>query len=140
MGRVFTIRLENGEKLPGTLEDFAEKKGVKAGLCILIGGIQAGSRIVSGPADEEERPVNPIIRSLAGVHEILGAGTLFPGSDGKIKLHMHASAGRDGKSETGCIRPGIEIWHVGEAILIELTGTEARREKEKNLGFELLEP
>jgi len=140
MGRIFIIRLEDRDKLPDALEKFAEDNNIPGGMCILVGGVRSNSRFVSGPADEDERPVTPIIKRLAGVNEILGAGTLFPGSDGKMKLHMHASMGRKEKSVTGCIRPGIEIWQVGEVILFELAGSGARREKDEDSGFELLTP
>lgn len=140
IGRIFIIRLEDGDKLPSSLEKFAEDNKIAGGMCILVGGVRPEGKIVAGPLCEDERPVNPIIRRLAGVHEILGAGTFFPDSEGKPRLHMHASMGREDESLTGCIRPGIEIWQVGEVILIEIAETTGHREKDEDLGFELLHP
>lgn len=139
MGRLFVIRLQDGDRLPSAIEDFAKEKKIAGAMCILVGGVSSEGRIVSGPALEDERPVNPIIKQLAGVHEIVGAGTIFADSSGNPRLHMHASLGRGESSVTGCIRPGIEIWNVGEVILIELVNTTARRETDSSLGFELLE-
>jgi len=58
----------------------------------------------------------------------------------KIQLHMHAALGREGKTRSGCIRPGIEVWKVGEVILLEITGSTAHRQEDKVTGFNMLEP
>jgi len=138
IGRIFVIRLEDGEKLPNTLEEFALKKGVGSGMCLLIGGVRSDGKMVTGPRDQDARPISPIINQLVGVHEILGAGTIFPAENGSPKLHMHAAAGREGATTSGCIRPGIEIWKVGEVILLELVNNTGCRKKDEKLGFELL--
>lgn len=138
IGRIFVIRLEDGEKLPDTLEKFAREKGIESGMCILIGGVRSGGKMVTGPRDQEARPISPIISQLTGVHEIIGAGTIFPDESGSPKLHMHGAAGREGKTTSGCIRPGIEIWKVGEVILLELVNIAGCRKKDEELGFELL--
>ncbi len=41
IGRIFVIRLEDGEKLPNKLEEFAQEKGVESGMCLLIGGVRS---------------------------------------------------------------------------------------------------
>ena len=139
VGRVFILRLEDGERMPGALEEFAEAHGVSAGLCILVGGI-GGGKIVVGPEDGAGLPVTPLIHALAGVHEIAGVGLLARDGEGKPKLHMHAALGRAGKTVSGCIRPGIEVWHVGEVVVLEILGTASRRVADEKLGFALLEP
>ena len=78
--------------------------------------------------------------SLTGVHEIAGIGTLVPDKNGKPSLHMHASAGREDKAMTGCIRPGIEIWKLGEIILLEIVDNKACRVLDPETGFNVLEP
>jgi len=140
IGRVFVVRLEDGEKLPGAIEAFAEGQGVARGMCIVVGGIDDGGRIVVGPEDGEGLPVVPMLIGLRGVHEILGVGTLFPDGQNKPRLHMHASLGRGEDARTGCIRPGLETWKVGEVILLEIVGNSGRRVKDDATGFELLEP
>lgn len=45
-GRVFIIRLEDGDMLPACLEEFAQKKGVKNGFVLLVGGIGGGQIVV----------------------------------------------------------------------------------------------
>ena len=114
IGRVFVIRLEDGDKLPEVIEDFADGKGISHGMCLLIGGIESRGKVVVGPENGKATPIVPMVTELSGVHEIVGVGTLFPDSDDKPILHMHASLGRGGKTITGCIRMGIETWKVGE--------------------------
>ena len=140
LDRVFVIRLEDRDRLPQALESFAEEQGITCGICFLVGGIQEGGKIVTGPEVPLQNPVIPLLYPLTGIHEILAAGTLFPDEDGKPRLHMHAALGRAGETRAGCIRPGIEIWQVGEVILLEIKGTAAFRKKDRDTGFELLEP
>jgi len=138
-GRVFVIRLHDGDTLPDCIEKFAHSEGISAGMCILIGGIEGGS-IVAGPEDAESRPVNRILVGLEGVHEVFGVGTLFPDAGGMPRLHMHASFGRRETSLCGCIRPGIDVWKIAEVILLEIEVPGARRVADRSTGFEVLEP
>ena len=40
---------------------------------------------------------------------------------------------------TGCLRPGVTTWLVGEAIVYEILDAPVRREKDEDTGFPLLE-
>ena len=140
IGRVFVIRLEDGDKLPQAVENFAKEKGISRGMCLLIGGIEGKGKVVVGPENGQATPIVPMVTELSGVHEILGVGTLFPDGNGKPSLHMHAALGRGGKTITGCIRLGIETWKVGEVILFEITDNTACRKKDPATGFDLMEP
>ena len=64
---------------------------------------------------------------------------MFLNEEGKSKLHMHASFGRGEKAITGCVRRGVDIWLIGEVIVLELTKTTAKRVIDETTGFELLE-
>jgi len=138
IGRVFVIRLEDGDTMPEAIESFAQEKNVRRGMCILIGGIKGG-KIVVGPENNQSIPIIPIILGVEGVHEICAVGTIFPDGDAKPRLHMHAALGREGKTISGCIRPGIEVWKLGEIILLEIIDNNARRE-DTVAGFQVLEP
>jgi predicted DNA-binding protein with PD1-like motif len=48
MGRIFVIRLEDGEVLHETIERFAEEQGIRAAALIIVGGADEGSRLVVG--------------------------------------------------------------------------------------------
>jgi len=139
LGRVFVIRLEDGDKLPDCLEEFAREKGITHGQAILVGGIGSGD-VVVGPRNSEQRPPEPMLLPIDGAHEVLAVGVLAPDAKGKPVLHIHGALGRSGKTTTGCFRPGVFTWVVGEAILIELLGVTASRLKDPETGFYLLLP
>jgi len=139
IGRVFVLRLEDGDRLPDCVEAFVAERGVAQGFCALVGGVGSG-RIVVGPQDGAAMPPVPVLTELLGAHEAAAVGTLFPDETGRPKLHMHATFGRGDTVKTGCIRPGIDIWTIGEFVLIELTGLDLIRKRDAATGFELLAP
>ncbi len=139
-GRVFVIRLEDGEVIHQKIEELADRENISSGYLIALGGAGTGSKLVVGPRDGEERPVVPQEALLEGVHEVSGTGTLFPDEEGRPRLHMHLSCGRGEESTTGCIRRGVKTWQVMEVILVEVLGTSARREYDPESEFTLLEP
>jgi predicted DNA-binding protein with PD1-like motif len=138
IGRVFVVRLEDGDIVPDCLERFAAEKSIKAGHVVLIGGI-GGGEVVAGPRKTDEMPPDPLHIPVDGAHEVVGLGIIAPNKDGKPVLHIHASLGRAGKTLTGCLRPGVSTWLVGEAIIYEITGTTAQRLPDKESGFDLME-
>ena len=137
IGRVFMIRLEDGDVVPKCIEELAENKGIKHGFVLLIGGI-GGGQVVVGPRNSVDMPPDPMLIPIDGAHEVAAAGILAPGENGKCVLHIHGALGRVGQTKTGCLRPGVTTWLVAEAILYEITGVNARRLKDKKSGFELL--
>lgn len=139
-GRVFILRLEDGEILHETIEAFAADHSITAAAVIAVGGADEGSKLVVGPEHGRSKPVIPMEHVLADVHEIAGVGTIFPDKDGKPILHMHIAGGRNDRAITGCVRCGVKVWHVLEVILFELVDTTARRLMDEETGFELLEP
>ncbi len=138
LGRVFVMRLEDGDVLPGCIERFAEEQGVQAGHVILVGGIGQG-QIVVGPRRSDERPPDPLLLPIQEAHEVLGVGVLAPDTDGKAVLHIHAALGRFRSTLTGCLRPGVSTWLVGEAILYEILDVAVVRSEDEESGFVLLQ-
>jgi predicted DNA-binding protein with PD1-like motif len=139
-GRIFVIRLEDGEILHESVEAFAQQQGIRAAALIVLGGADEGSTLVVGPDVSRAAPVTPMEHILAGTSEATGVGTIFPNAQGKPVLHMHIACGREGSTVTGCVRRGVKVWHVMEIILWELTGTDAKRAMDTATGFELLQP
>jgi predicted DNA-binding protein with PD1-like motif len=139
LGRVFVLRLHDGDHLPDVLESFAAQNQISKALCFFLGGVKDKSRVIVGPKDSDTLPPEPMITLLSGVHEACGMGTIFADEKGKPKLHMHASFGRNDKTVTGCVRMGVDVWRIGEVVLLELTGAAAHRAKDKETGFEFLE-
>ncbi len=139
-GRVFVIRLEDGDILHEAIEELAVAERIRAAALVVVGGADAGSRLVVGPQDGRSSPVVPLEHVLGNVHEICGTGTLFPDEAGRPVLHMHIAAGRKDAAVAGCVRRGVKVWHVMEVILWELRETVATRRKDPATGFELLDP
>jgi predicted DNA-binding protein with PD1-like motif len=139
-GRVFVLRLEDGETVHEEIEKFARAQSITAAALIIIGGATDGSILVVGPEMGEARPIHPMEHIIEDVHEIVGTGTLFPDEEGHPVLHMHMACGRDSHTVTGCIRSGVKVWQVMEVILYELVGTTGKRVLEPELGFKLLNP
>jgi predicted DNA-binding protein with PD1-like motif len=138
LGRVFVLRLEEGEKLNDTIEDFAREKKISHGLAFFLGGSGDGSKVVVGPEANREAII-PMIYALQGAQEMLALGTLIPNAAGEPVLHMHAATGREGKATVGCTRAGVEVWLIGEVVLLEILGTAAaKRQKDAATGFQLL--
>jgi predicted DNA-binding protein with PD1-like motif len=138
IGRVFVVRLEDGDVVPTCLERFAEEKGISVGHVILIGGIGSGE-VVVGPRDSAERPPDPMYLPLDDTHEVVGVGIIAPDKDGKPSLHIHASLGRSREVLTGCLRRGVKTWLTGEAIIYEILGTGAKRLPDPKSTFDLME-
>ena len=139
MGRVFVLRLQDNDRIPDVLEEFAAKNNIAAALCFFLGGAKENSRVVVGPKDWHSLPPEPMVTLLEGVHEACGVGTVFPDEEGKPKLHMHSSFGRSENTVTGCVRMGVEVWQIGEVVMLELACEKACRAKNQETGFEFLE-
>jgi predicted DNA-binding protein with PD1-like motif len=137
-GRVFVIRLHDGEILHEEIERFAKQHSIRAAALIAIGGVDEGSRLIVGPQKGRSQPITPMEHVLKRVHEAAGTGTIFPNEKGEPVLHMHIAAGRRASTVTGCVRRGVKIWHVLEIVLFELIDTTAVRVLDKQTGFELL--
>ena len=139
LGRIFVLRLHNGDRLPDVLESWAAEKNISSALCFFLGGAKENSRVVVGPKNGSAIPPEPMVTLLNGVHEACGVGTIFANEEGKPKLHMHTSFGRDENTVPGCVRLGVEVWEIGEVIVIELAEVQARRVIDKKTNFEFLE-
>ena len=139
LGRIFVLRLHDGDRLPDVLESFAAERNISSALCFFLGGAKENSRVVVGPKNGYAIPPEPMVTLINGVHEACGVGTIFADEEGKPKLHMHASFGRNERTITGCVRMGVDIWRIGEVVMMELTCADARRTKDKGTGFEFLE-
>jgi len=139
-GRIFVIRLEDGEVVHNEIERFAREKGVQAATLVVLGAAGPGSRFVVGPEESSATPVVPMERALDDAHEVAGVGTLFPDEEGNPVLHMHMGCGRTSSTITVCIRRGVKVWQVMEAVLLELVESTGVRKFDGELGFQLLQP
>ncbi|MCK9590650.1 MAG: DNA-binding protein [Methanoregula sp.] len=125
LGRVFVVRIDNGEDMLISLRQFIDDKAIRAGSILFLGALLNG-RMVTGPEEPVIPPV-PHFVMFEGGWEVFGVGTIYPGEDGP-HIHYHASVGRSGHALTGCIREKAITYLVIEAIIFEFTGLSARRE------------
>lgn len=137
VGRVFIIRLEDGDILPDCIEQFALQNNINIGHVAMIGCLNEGN-IVVGPRKTHENPPDPMVLPIDGAHETIATGLLAPTESGKPILHIHGALGRAGKTTTGCLRNGVKTWLVGEVIIYEIIGAEAKRLYDETSGFTLL--
>jgi predicted DNA-binding protein with PD1-like motif len=136
VGRVFTLRLDDGDVIPGCIESFASDHNISLAQVILLGGVGSGD-VVSGPR-AAEMPPRAMVLPVDGVHEVLGAGLLAPDEAGNPKLHIHGALGRAGTTLTGCLREGIETWFMVEAIVTEILDDRTCRKPDAASGLSLL--
>lgn len=139
IGRVFILRLEHGDRMPHVIEELARQKNITAATVLFLGGADGGSKVVVGPEKGKAAKPIPVVRSLPDASEAVGVGTIFTNEAAVPKLHLHAAFGRAGATVTGCIREGVDIWHIGEVVIFELINNSAQRKIDPKTGFELLE-
>ena len=134
LGRVFVIRLSEGEDLIGSLDRFLAEKEVASGMILFLGALRRG-RIVAGPREPTIPPESPVVKDLEGGFETFGFATVYPGEDGEPKVHIHASFGRGERALTGCLRERAQIYLVVEAVVFEFLGLSARRLLDEESGL-----
>jgi hypothetical protein len=134
LGRVFVVRIDDGEDMLTSLHQFINDKSIQAGSILFLGALMNG-RMVTGP----EEPVIPPIPHFVlfeGGWEVFGVGTIYPGEGGP-HIHYHASVGRSGHALTGCLREKAITYLIIEAVILEFTGLSARREFDKKTQVHL---
>ncbi len=134
LGRVFVVRIDNGEDLLTSVSRFISDKSVSAGTILFLGALMNG-RMVTGPEEPVIPPV-PHFVMFEGGWEVFGIGTIYPGEGGP-NIHYHASVGRSGHALTGCLRETAVAYLVVEVVILEFTGLSARREFDENTQVHL---
>jgi uncharacterized protein len=135
IGRVFSIRMDDGEDLVEGIQRFVQEKGVESGIALFIGALKDG-RAVTGP-EEAVIPPKPHFEGYESAWEVFGMATIYQSEEGP-KLHIHASMGRGREALTGCIRNRGQIYLVIEAVLLEISGLDAKREFDEKMELFLL--
>jgi predicted DNA-binding protein with PD1-like motif len=135
MGRVFSIRMDDGEDLIESIQRFIQEKEIESGIARFIGALRDG-KAVTGP-EEAVVPPEPHFEAYESAWEVFGMATIYQSKEGP-KLHIHSSMGRGREALTGCIRDKAPIYLVIEAVLLEISGLEARREFDEKMGLFML--
>jgi len=134
LGRVFVVRIDDGEDMLVSLRQFINDKVIHAGTILFLGALMNG-RMVTGPEEPVIPPV-PHFVMFEGGWEVFGIGTIFMGEGGP-HIHYHASVGRSGHALTGCLREKATTYLIVEAVILEFTGLSARREFDKKMQVHL---
>lgn len=134
LGRVFVVRIDDGEDMITSLRQFIDEKAIQAGSVIFLGALMEG-KMVTGPEEPVIPPV-PHFVYFEGGWEVFGVGTIYPGEGGP-HIHYHASVGRAGHALTGCLREKATTYLIVEAVIYEITGLSARREFDEKTQLHL---
>jgi len=125
IGRIFVVRIDDGEDFLVSMRRFISDKGIYAGSIIFLGALMNG-RMVTGP-EEPVIPPLPHFVLFEGGWEVFGVGTIYAGEGGP-HIHYHASVGRAGHALTGCLREQATTYLIIEAVVFEFSGLQARRD------------
>ncbi len=125
LGRVFVLRIDDGEDLIESLRKFVQHKGVKSCMALFIGALKEG-RAVTGPEQPTIPPV-PHFEEYRDGWEVFGMATIYPSSEG-LKIHIHSAMGKGREALLGCVREKASVYLVIEAVLLEFSGLNVRRE------------
>jgi len=134
LGRVFVVRIDNGEDFLVAMQKFIGEKEIQSGTILFLGALKDG-RMVTGPEELTIPPV-PHFVMFEGGWETFGIGTIYPGDSGPM-IHYHASVGRAGHALTGCLREIATTYLVIEAVVLEFTGLRVRRELDETTQLHL---
>jgi predicted DNA-binding protein with PD1-like motif len=134
VGRVFMVRIDDGEDFLDSMQRFIAEKGIQSGSVTFLGALMSG-RMVTGP-EEPVIPPLPHFVMFEGGWEVFGVGTIYPGEGGP-HIHYHASVGRAGHALTGCLREKATTYLIVEAVIIEFTGLLGRREFDERTQMNL---
>ena len=134
IGRVFMMRIDDGEDLIDELERFLGEKSIEHGIIHFLGALRDGL-MVTGPVAPIIPPI-PHTEGIEGGWEILGIATVYP-SEGGPSLHLHTSAGHKQEALTGCLRERAQVYLVVEAVVMEITGIIGMRVPDQKTGVRL---
>jgi predicted DNA-binding protein with PD1-like motif len=136
IGRIFWVKIEHGDDPRAGLLELARRERIEHAAIWVLGALEKG-RMVAGP-ETAALPPRPMWTAWDDGREILGLGTLAPGDDGP-EPHLHLAAGRRGESaEIGCLRGDNQAYVLVEAVVMEISGVDARRGVDPAIGLPVL--
>ncbi len=132
IGRVFTVRLDQGDDILSELEGLAVKEDIRSAMFMMLGAVKEANLVV-GPKTNDVPP-DPQWEHFSDAHELIGAGNIFM-EDGRSRIHLHTSAGRGDSVHTGCLRERSEVFMVVEVFIMEICNMNASRIFDPERGF-----
>ena len=137
-GRTVVARLENNEPIYESILTICQKEKIINAAVWIIGGVQKAG-VVVGLENQNDLYSDPVVKNFDTAREILGIGTVFPDENNDLILHLHAGIGTKKESIIGCPRINANCWLINEIVILELKGIEAKRIKDVNSQFKLLQ-
>lgn len=131
-GRVFLLKFEDKDDLLAGLKEVAAREKIRAGTIMLLGGMRAAG-VVVGPK-EPAVPPEPVWMTFNDSREVIGIGTLFWKDEEPI-IHLHGAIGRGSEITIGCVRKDSSVYLVIEALIMEITGIDARKAWDEKTGL-----
>jgi len=119
IGRVFVLRIDDGEDFLGVTREFVKTHAVTTGTILYLGALRQ-AKMVTGP-EEAVYPPDPHFVMFEGGWEMVGIGTITM-EDGTPAVHFHTSVGRAGHALTGCLREKAVTYIVAEVVILEFSG------------------
>ena len=135
MGRVFTVRFDEGDDFLGGLQELAVKENIRGGWFHVLGGLRDAD-VVTGPK-EPVMPPDPVWGEVRGAREVLGFGSIF-WDEKEPRIHLHAALGHHGETLTACVRKNTRVYLVLEVYIVEVAGIDASRPWYEKGGFNRL--
>ena len=132
LGRVFTVRFDEGDDFLEGLTGLVIKENVRAAWFQVLGGMR-NADVVIGPK-EPVMPPEPVWKELRGAFEVMGIGSIFWDKD-EPKIHLHAAMGKHGETMTSCVRKNTRVYLVLEVLIVEITGIDVSRSWYETGGF-----
>jgi len=135
IGRVIVARGLEGEDVYAEIESIAAREKIRSAVVLVVGGLRS-AKVVVGPKDPHG-PIEPLYRQFDDARELVGVGTIFSDESGP-KLHLHGAIGRGEEVIAGCPRGGAKVFCILEVVIIEITGVDASRRLDLEIGLKLL--
>lgn len=134
-GRIFVVQFDDGDDVLAGIREIARRESIRSAGFLLVGGMKEG-RFVVGPQDETLPPV-PKWREISESHETFGVGTIFWEGE-EPRLHFHGAYAKGDTVRAGCLREKSRTFLILEAIIIEILGVSAVRERDEKFGLSML--
>lgn len=131
-GRVFYVRLDDGEDLHEAIKEIAVREQIRCAWFQIFGGLKRAG-VVIGPR-KPVMPPEPVWTTIGDAREVLGTGTIFLDQE-KPAIHLHAALGHHGETLTGCVRKESTVYLVIELIIQEIVGIDVTRPWYAEGGF-----
>ncbi|MDM7275060.1 MAG: DNA-binding protein [Thermoprotei archaeon] len=117
-GKVFVLRVPEGEELLSYLNEFLESNSVKMGSMFILGSLKKVKLAYLNVKTGEY-----VVNEMEGFYELLGLGNVSL-KEGKPFAHIHIVLGDEGgRAYMGHLVEGVVF--VAEVVIVEFTGEEA---------------